>query len=177
MGSRPVIESRKQAVSIRMSAADVRKMKKLAARIGTRDSDVIRFAVKCMLARLAPLYDPETRGRGLVPVFVESGAEFMHFFDLDAVRLDAIINDGAQTDERVAREDIALLALAANQEAYAAVRLQALRGGSEEGDRATGRELAQSLREYLYGKYVYRGNGEAHAAAEQAPLNAAALGQ
>jgi hypothetical protein len=58
-----VVESRKQAVSIRMNAADVRKVKKLATRLGVRDSDVIRFAVKNMLARLGPLYDGVVHGR------------------------------------------------------------------------------------------------------------------
>ena len=47
-----MVEGRKQAVSIRMNATDVRKVKKLASRLGVRDSDVIRFAVKNMLARL-----------------------------------------------------------------------------------------------------------------------------
>ena len=52
------MDSRKQAVSIRMSAADIRSVKRLAERLGVRDSDVIRFAVKVMLGRLAPLHDP-----------------------------------------------------------------------------------------------------------------------
>ena len=51
------MDSRKQAVSIRMSAADIRSVKRLAERLGVRDSDVIRFAVKVMLGRLAPLHD------------------------------------------------------------------------------------------------------------------------
>ena len=38
-----------------MNSTDVRKVKKLASRLGVRDSDVIRFAVKSMLARLGPL--------------------------------------------------------------------------------------------------------------------------
>src|SRR5262249_24394170 len=106
-----VIESRKQAVSIRMNSADVRNVKKLAQRLAVRDSDVIRFAVKCMLARLGPLYDSEVRGRNLVPVFVEAGAELLRFFDLDAARLEAIINEGVDPLRRVERDDIALLAL------------------------------------------------------------------
>ncbi len=76
-----MIESRKQAVSIRMNSTDVRKVKKVASRLGVRDSDVIRFAVKSMLARLGPLYDPEAHGRNLVPVFVESGADLLRFFE------------------------------------------------------------------------------------------------
>ena len=67
-----MIESRKQAVSIRMSPADLRKVKDLARRLSARDSDVIRFAVKAMLGRLAPLFDQQSRGRALVPALVEA---------------------------------------------------------------------------------------------------------
>ena len=70
-----MMDSRKQAVSIRMSSGDIRNVKKLAKRLGVRDSDVIRLAVKAMLARLGPLNDSSLRGRSLVPVFVESGNE------------------------------------------------------------------------------------------------------
>lgn len=159
------MEGRKQAVSIRMSAADVRKVKKLAARIGVRDSDVIRFAVKNMLAKLGPLYDGETRGRSLVPVFVESGAELLRFFELDAARLEEIINDGVDAAKQVDRGDIALLALAGGQEPYAALMLNEIkqRGGSAAEAPA---ELAGSLRQYLYEKYVYRSRSEAAAHAE-----------
>ena len=89
------MDSRKQAVSIRMSAADIRSVKRLAERLGVRDSDVIRFAVKVMLGRLAPLHDLGVRGKSLVPVFVESGTDIFRHFELDALRLDSIINQGA----------------------------------------------------------------------------------
>jgi hypothetical protein len=152
-----VIEIRKQAVSIRMNGGDVRKVKKLAQRLGVRDSDVIRFAVKSMLARLGPLYDPEVRGRNLVPVFVESGAEILRFFELDAMRLDAIINDGVDTPKRVDRDDIELLALTGGQTPYAALKLSELKSGDPENGGDT-KPLAVSLRQYLYDKYVYRPN-------------------
>ena len=151
-----MIESRKQAVSIRMNRADVRKVKKLAQRLGVRDSDVIRFAVKCMLARLGPLYDPEVKGRNLVPVFVESGADLLRFFDLDAARLEAIINEEVDPARRVDRDDIALLALTGAQEPYAALMLSELNRDERSGGRAG--ELSDSLRQYLYEKYVYRGS-------------------
>ena len=77
---RTVSGTRKQAVSIRMSRSDVRHIKRLAERLGARDSDVIRFAIKQMLAQLAPLQDPGVGGRGLVPVFLESGPELMRHF-------------------------------------------------------------------------------------------------
>jgi hypothetical protein len=150
-----VIESRKQAVSIRMNAADVRKVKKLAQRLGVRDSDVIRFAVKGMLARLGPLYDSDVRGRNLVPVFVESGGDLLRFFELDAVRLEAIINEGVESGRRVDRDDIALLALTGGQGPYAALKLSELNR-----QEAGASEMPELLRQYLYEKYVYRANGE-----------------
>lgn len=137
-----------------MNSTDVRKVKKLASRLGVRDSDVIRFAVKSMLARLGPLYDPEAHGRNLVPVFVESGAELLRFFEIDAARLEAIINGGVDVDRRVERDDIALLALTGSQEPYAALKLSEL-DRTERRERSAA-ELSESLRQYLYAKYVYR---------------------
>ncbi len=156
-----MIESRKQAVSVRMNGADIRKVKKIAQRLAVRDSDVVRFAVKCMLGRLGPLYDPAVGGRSLVPVFVESGAELLRFFELDALRLEVIINGGVDAAKRVDRDDIALLALTGGQEAYAALMLSEL--NRDERGLASMGELSTSLRQYLYDKYVYRGNAEGQA--------------
>lgn len=165
------MDSRKQAVSIRMTAADVRNVKRLAKRFGARDSDIIRFAVKAMLRRLAPLHDPQVHGRSLVPVFVESGNEIFRFFELDAMRLDSIINEGADEGSRVEHEDIQLIAMSGIQQSYARLRLSSIgtnkSNGSLNGRNAAGRtdgsaeeeELGISLRRYLYEKYVYRSNG------------------
>jgi hypothetical protein len=151
-----------------MNAGDVRKVKKLALRLGVRDSDVIRFAVKNMLGRLGPLYDPEVHGRNLVPVFVESGAELLRFFDIDASKLEAIINNGVDAERRVHRDDIALLALTGAQEPYAALKLSEL--DRTERRRQTSAELSESLRQYLYAKYVYRAPAEGEAPAEPVRL-------
>jgi hypothetical protein len=154
-----------------MNGADVRKVKKLASRLGVRDSDVIRFAVKNMLGRLGPLYDPEVHGRNLVPVFVESGAELLRFFDIDAAKLDSIINHGVESDRRVDRDDIALLALTGTQEPYAALKLSEL--DRTERRRQTAAELSESLREYLYSKYVYRPPGDTEMEREPVRLTVA----
>lgn len=166
-------EGRKQAVSIRMNGTDVRKVKKLAARLGVRDSDVIRFAVKSMLAKLGPLYDPEAHGRNLVPVFVESGAELLRFFDIDASKLETIINSGVLAERRVDRDDIALLALTSVQEPYAALKLSELEQSGR--PRGTPAELLESLRQYLYAKYVYRAaaGSDAHRDAPRDPVRLA----
>ena len=70
-------ESRKQAVSIRLGAGDIRKLKLLAERLGVRDSDVIRFALKWSLNRVAPLCDPEIRGKWEA-VHAERGTTELH---------------------------------------------------------------------------------------------------
>lgn len=166
------MDSRKQAVSIRMNAADIRNVKKLAKRLGVRDSDVIRFAVKVMLGKLAPLYDPHVTGRKLVPVFVESGTDIFRHFELDATRLDTIINDGADPESRVDQDDVQLIAMSGIQQSYAKLRLSSLGNGSNGTNHANGgsnaasgrngkaedEELGSSLRRYLYEKYVYRTN-------------------
>jgi hypothetical protein len=54
----------------------------------------------------------------------------------------------------VERDDIALLALTGSQEPYAALKLSEL-DRSERRER-TAAELSESLRQYLYAKYVYR---------------------
>jgi|GEM_PF-528697 len=125
--SRAGTESRKQAVSIRMSRSDVRQIKRLAERLGARDSDVVRFAIKMMLGRLAPLHDPAACGRTLVPVLVESGTELMRHFDLDATRLTGIVNNGAEAERRVDPEDIQLLAMTGVQRSYVRLQVAGLR--------------------------------------------------
>jgi hypothetical protein len=109
-----------------------------------------------MLSRLGPLYDPEVKGRNLVPVFVEFGTELLRFFDLDGARLEAIVNDGVDAARRVDRDDIALLALTGAQEQYAALRLSEL--NQADHPQVSPTDLASSLRQYLYEKYVYRGS-------------------
>jgi hypothetical protein len=166
------MEIRKQAVSIRMNGGDVRKVKKLAQRLGVRDSDVIRFAVKSMLSRLGPLYDAEVRGRNLVPVFVESGVDLLQFFELDGMRLEAIINEGVDSARRVDREDIELLALTGGQTPYAALKLSELHRADPESSDAN--HLASSLRQYLYDKYVFRPSAEPRPVEEPVRLTAVA---
>jgi hypothetical protein len=145
-----VVDQRKQAVSIRLGEGDVRNIKRMAQRLGVRDSDIIRFAVKSMLSRIAPLCDDAIRGRNLVPVLVESGDELIRYFELDAYRLDSIINEQAGASTRVDRDDIALLAMSGLREQYLVMRMQD--GTAMPQEPAPGR----SLRNYLYDKYVYR---------------------
>ncbi len=147
--------TRKQAVSIRMSRGDVRNIKRLAERLGARDSDVIRFAIKLMLAQLAPLQDPGVGGRGLLPVLLESGPELMRHFELDASRIASILNDGVAADAQVDTDDIQLIAMSALQRTYLKLRQH----GNASGNGGTAAALPEgpeaSLRQYLYDKYLH----------------------
>jgi hypothetical protein len=155
-----------------MSRSDVGHIKRLATRLGARDSDVIRFAIKLMLGRLAPLQDPSVRGRSLVGVFLESGPELMRHFELDSVRLSSIINDGVEPHRCVDPEDIQLIAMSGLQRSYMKLRVAGVRrtrsgestqaqhvngnGGDHDAHGAAdGDSLDQSLRRYLYEKYLY----------------------
>jgi hypothetical protein len=146
-----MVDQRKQAVSIRLGDSDIRNVKRIAKRLGVRDSDIIRFALKSTLSRIAPLCDPTIRGRNLIPVLVESGDELMRYFDLDAFRLEAIINDQVDEKRQVDRDDIALLAMSGLREEYLLMRLDSGNGGAADSEVS-----ARSLRRYLYDKYVYR---------------------
>jgi hypothetical protein len=146
-----VVDQRKQAVSIRLGESDLRNVKRVAKRLGVRDSDIIRFAIKSTLNRIAPLCDSAIRGRNLVPVLVESGDELIRYFELDAFRLESIINAQAEDGRQVDRDDIALLAMSGLREEYLVMRLTDGNGSS--ADTAS---QGRSLRRYLYDKYVYR---------------------
>ncbi len=146
-----MIEQRKQAVSIRLGETDVRNVKRMAKRLGVRDSDIIRYAIKSMLGRNSPLCDEAINGRNLLPVLVESGDELIRYFELDAYRLESIINQHAGDELRVDRDDIALLAMSGLREQYLVMRMKDGNGPAPEALPA-----ARSLRNYLYDKYVYR---------------------
>jgi hypothetical protein len=181
---------RKQAVSVRVGTQDLNNVRRLAKRLGVRDSDIIRVAIKSLLSRWAPLHDNNVCGRGLVPVFLENGNELFRHFDLDTPRLDSIINEGAADETRVELEDIQLLSMSGVQRSYLRWRLDQVgthhtqngsnghshqanshQGSSNgygahapiNGDAGTNRqadasEVEQSLKQYLYEKYVHPRN-------------------
>jgi hypothetical protein len=149
-------DNRKQAVSLRVSVSDLRKVKKLAQRLDVRDSDVIRFALKTMLARLAALCDNSVRGRALVPLFIEAGGDLFHHFDIDGTRLEEIVNGGATKEQAVESEDLHRIAIAGLQQNYAKLRLSKLppdQAGVHE-EPPLDDPLERLLRGYLYAKYV-----------------------
>ncbi len=161
-------DGRKQAVSLRLGPGDIRKIKRLARRLGVRDSEVIRYALKVMLGKLAPLCDPGVRGRSLMPVFMDTGVEILQHFELDEESLDRIINDGVDEDaHRVERDDLQLMAMIGMPRGYAKLSLRDLQQTlATVPPPANGKEmlddtLSTSFRHHLYAKYVRANNGAA----------------
>jgi hypothetical protein len=144
-----MVDQRKQSVSIRLGSGDVRNVKRMAKRLGVRDSDIIRFAIKSMLGRMAPLCGTSVAGRNLVPLLIESGDELIRHFELDSYRLENIINEDSGEECRVDREDIALLAMSGLRDQYLLMRMQDVKWASSDGSAA-----AHTLKNYLYEKYV-----------------------
>ncbi len=148
---------RKKAVSLRLSASDLTKIRRVARRLDVRDSDVIRFAIKNLLVRLSPLTDPTLRGAALVPLFLEAGSELTNGLELDAEQLDKIINEGAMPEEKVSLDDLHMIAM-----------VGAPPGGDSPAKGADRR--ASPMRRYLYEKYLFRTEaGPAPEEAEAAP--------
>lgn len=152
---------RKQAISVRIGEADLGNLRRLARRLGVRDSDVIRVAIKSLLSKWSPLHDASVRGKNLVPVFLENGSDLFRHFDLDTPRLDHIINDGAADEGRVEMEDIQLIAMSGIQRSYLRWRLDQVGNHQPTTTEATrqvdadGDSVEQTLRQYLYEKYVH----------------------
>lgn len=153
-----MVEQRKQPISIRLGESDLRNVRRVAKRLGVRDTDVIRYAIKSMLNRIAPLGDEGIAGRNLVPLLIESGDELIRYFDLDAYRLESIINRHVEGDLRVDRDDIAVLAMSGLREQYLAMRMKDGNWSAPDSGAPT-----RSLRNYLYDKYV---NGAQRPASE-----------
>jgi hypothetical protein len=151
------MEGRKQAVSIRLGSSDLRNLRKLARRMNVRHSDIIRFAIRTSIARLAPLLESEMKGKDLVPMFVESGADLVRYLDLDAASLEAIINAEASDKERVDRADIMLLAGLGVPLPYMRLRLSASAREALAADtkaETDDERVGVTLRKYFYDKYI-----------------------
>jgi hypothetical protein len=144
-------ENRTKTVSLRLTEAEHAKIREIAARLGAAESAVIRYAIRSMINRLAPLHEADTSGFSLIPVFVEHGAELSRYFDLDASRLERIINGEEKETQQVEKEDLVLLAMSGLAETKVHAKLRELQETSiEQGD------LPASLRNYFYDKYIYQ---------------------
>tara|TARA_R110001592_G_scaffold7676_1_gene42540 strand:- start:1414 stop:1926 length:513 start_codon:yes stop_codon:yes gene_type:complete len=118
------MEAKKKNVSLRMSQSDIEKVKQIAGRLDVKESEVLRFAVKQMLTRLALFNEQSYKGVDLMPALLDTGEDLIRFFDLDAEQLNQIINSDLKEDGRaVDPEDLKLFALSSINERYARMKL------------------------------------------------------
>ena len=155
VNSSPVAsESRTKTFSMRLTEAEHAKLREIARRLGVTDASVMRYAIRSMLNRLAPLHERNATGCSLLPVFVEHGAELARYFDLDASRLSLILNGDDETEQsepKVEPEDLVLLSMSGLDEPRVHAKLRELR---KEGVEHT--NVPETLRTYFYEKYIYR---------------------
>jgi len=161
------MNERKQCVSVRLKPRDLKTIARLAARLNTRVSDVIRYSFRTTLTRLLPLHDENVSGRQLLPLFIEMGPELIQNFDLDADRLENILNKGVQGKQhKVDRMDIELLILGTMPPQHLRNRL------IENLDIQCDLENAQALlHDYLREKYL----GNTHTPLNREVLEAVSL--
>jgi hypothetical protein len=146
-----MMEDKKQNVSVRLNISDLSKIKDIAKRLHVRESDVFRFAIKATLTKLIPLHDNNSKGRDLLPAFIEYGSELTNYFDLDVQRLDTVINQGVEDPlARVDYDDIELIAMAGIKESYVYTKLKELASRQ-----STPMGPCSLLRQHLYEKYVH----------------------
>ncbi len=104
-----IMDNKNCCISIRLSESEQRKIKATAEKLQVRNSDIVRYAIRVVLTRLSALHSSEANGITLLPTMIEYCNELNRHFDLDADKLDKIINN--ETSQPVARNDIELLAL------------------------------------------------------------------
>ncbi|TNC82156.1 MAG: hypothetical protein C9356_05740 [Oleiphilus sp.] len=118
------MEAKKKNVSLRMSQSDIDKVKAISDRLGVKEADILRFAVKQILQKLAPFQEESYRGIDLMPALLEVGEELVRFFDFNTEQLAEIINDeSGQGPRNIDLDDLKLLALSGVNGQYARLKL------------------------------------------------------
>ena len=141
----------KKNISVRLGVADLRRVKEIALRLGVKESEIFRYAVKALSTRLLPLLNRQLNGVPMLVALLESGEEMLSYFEFDAQHLDRLINDGVGEQGAVAHEDIEMLAIGIINADYLASRISEKLSAHVEPAVAF-----DALRTYLFQKYQVR---------------------
>ncbi len=143
------MENKTCCISVRLSETERKKIKAIAEKLQVRNSDVVRYAIRTTLTRLSAFHNPEFNGTTLLPTMIEYCNELNRHFDLDADKLDNIINaKTSEPDMQVARNDIELLALCGMP-----VEIIQERFRQVTGIKLKNNEVYQFMKKYLVEKY------------------------
>ncbi len=106
------MDNKSCCISVRLSATEQKKIKATVKKLQVRNSDIVRYAIRTTLVRLSAFYNPGFNGVTLLPTMIKYCNELNRHFDMDADKLDKIINaEVSEPGSRVARNDIEMLAL------------------------------------------------------------------
>ena len=141
--------SNKKNISVRLSEADLRRLREVSSRLQVNDSDLFRFAVKLTLGQLTPVAGTDVKGIDLLLTMLSFDGELIRYFEYDAHQLDQIVNKDTEKGHRVAIEDIELASIAAFNTPYLVSQLRA-KGWVVNSDV----EAMQVLAQYLHQKYI-----------------------
>lgn len=143
------MENKTCCISVRLSEAEYQKIKLTAEKLRVRNSDFMRYAIKTALTRLSAFHNPELCGIALLPTMIEHCNELNRHFDLDADKLDVIINaKSEEVEKQVARNDIELLALCGMSVEIIQERFRQVTGIELKHN-----EVHQFMKNYLADKY------------------------
>ncbi len=143
------MENKTCCISVRLSEKERQKIKITAKNLGVRNSDFMRYAIKTALTRLSAFHNPALDGIALLPTMIEHCNELNRHFDLDADKLDVIINaKSGEAEKQVARTDIELLALCGMSVEIIQERFRQVTGIEIKNN-----EVYQFMKNYLADKY------------------------
>jgi hypothetical protein len=146
------MSNKKQNVSVRLSESDIKKIKGISERLGVKDSELFRYIIKNSLARLLPFQQGGMSGVDLIPALLDSGKDLTQHLDIDAERLDSIVNrDVEDEDKLVEKDDLDFVTLLGNDVCHDYLTFKLT---ESKGSKLTDKDIDASLKEYLYGKYL-----------------------
>ncbi|WP_101758167.1 hypothetical protein [Oceanicoccus sp. KOV_DT_Chl] len=141
----------KKNISVRLLESDLRRIKEVSGKLGIKDSDLFRYAVKMTLTQLMPLMRQDIKGIDFLLAVLDAGSDLLRYFEFDSHILDRIVNEGVAADNRVAMMDIELVCMASMNERYLITQLR------ERGEDIADDDILSSLKSYLKKQYcVFR---------------------
>ena len=100
----------KEMIALRLDPIDRRKIKAFSGRLAVTESDLIRYAIKRVLAELSPLGDQTLEGAELLPAFLGHGPEMTRWLDLSEDKLDTVLHRDLENESlRVSKEDLRMV--------------------------------------------------------------------
>ncbi len=143
------VKKQKEMIAVRLDPADRKRVGAFARRLGVREADMLRYAIKMALQELSPLSDQALEGAALLEAFIAHGPDMARWLELDEKKLDAILHKGLEDERlRVSAEDIRMVLGGRSTQAH-----ENWRSGIEDGKEvAPTSVLIPSA--YLFEKYV-----------------------